>query len=142
MEEQNLLHDNLEYFEKELLPYYVLLYAKSGPIVIDIKKENLKHLLGISHATSILGNIPAKEIYERIKLNRYNLFHLIDQDWFINNKLYYEEELVFRKNYHFIEAFDSLLFSPNLYLYSKQYSSGDFDIDYIHFKLNIDYGFI
>lgn len=140
MEERNLLHDNLEYFEQELLPYYVLLYAKNGVIVIDIRKENLKHLLGISHTTSTLGSLPAKKIYERIKSNQYDLFDLIDYDRFINEQLYYEEELIYKKNYHFKEAFNSLLSSPNLYLYQKQYSTGDFDTDYIHFELIMGYG--
>lgn len=140
MEEQRLLSQNLEYFQNELLPYYLVLHTSSGAIVINIQKENLKHLLGIPHSNFKLNNIRPIEFFEDLEQNKYDLFDLIDKDRFYENNLLYEEELIYRKNYYFTTVFNSLINSPKIYLYRKTYLNNQFDADYVHFQIDDGFG--
>lgn len=78
MEEKDLLRKNFEYFENELLPYYILLHTSKNTMVIKVQKENLKHLLGVSHVANIkFNNICPIKFYNNLQNYKYNLFDLI-----------------------------------------------------------------
>lgn len=140
MEAATLLQKNIDYFNKELLPYYVILHTSKGAIVVDIKEENLKHLLGVPHSNFRLNKISAKRFYNELNQGKYTLFDLIDKERLKEFNLLYEEDLIYSKNLHFISVFDSLLNSPTIYLYKKINISDLFDTDYIHFQINNGFG--
>lgn len=140
MEAATLLQNNIDYFNKELLPYYVILHTSKGAIVVDIKEENLKYLLGVPHSNFKLNNIPAKRFYTELNQGKYTLFDLIDKARLKDFNLLYEEELIYSKNIYFISVFTSLFNNPEIYLYQKIYKSNVFDTDYIHFQYQNGYG--
>lgn len=140
MEENNLLKQNLDFFEKELLPYYIILHTANGSLVIETKETNLKHLLGVGYAELPLRNIKSSIFFEELKKDNYNLFDLIDYERYESDKLKNEEEMIYNKNFFFIEIFKNLISSPNIYLYRKPNNNYDFKTDYLHFKLNDECG--
>lgn len=141
MEEKDLLRKNFEYFENELLPYYILLHTSKNTMVIKVQKENLKHLLGVSHVANIKFNsIRPIEFYNNLQNYKYNLFNLIDESRFKNNNLFYDEKIVYQKNYYFKEAFTSLLSTPNIYIYKRDFRSGYFQTDFVHVQINENIG--
>lgn len=134
MEEKNLLQSNLEYFNNELLPYYIILHTAKGAIVVDVKEENLKHLVGATHSTLAMNRMRPIDFYTGLTNKELTLFSLIDEERFNNEELLYEETLIYNKNYYFQTAFDTLIQSPSIYLYRKASNNDLFDTDYLHFK--------
>lgn len=134
MKKNSLLQQNIEYFNKEILPYYIILHTSNGAIVIETKEENLKHLLGVSHSFISSSKISAKRFYNNLMQGHYTLFDLIDEERYKTLKLTYEEELIFRKNKYFCSTFTTLFDTPNLYLYRKKNNS-EFNTDHLHFQL-------
>lgn len=138
--ERELLKQNLEYFNQELLPYYIILHTTKGAIVINVQKENLKHLLGVPHSNFKLCNLRSKKFYEKLLDDKYDLFDLIDKNRFYDNNLLYEEELIYRKNYYFKTVFSSLFNLPEIHIYQKKFVNDQFNTDYIHFQLEDNFG--
>lgn len=127
--------ENLSFFTRELLPYYIVLHSANGLIKIDVKKENLKHLFGVGHSCLKLNKIRPLKFFDELSNGKYNLFDLIEYNRFKLGKLFYQEKLILKKNLFFKSIFESLLNSPQIYIYAKGTSNGKFNTDYLHFKL-------
>ena len=51
------ISDNINYFKNKILPYKFLVYTlQNEVIVLDVKEENLAHLLGINKSSNIVFN--------------------------------------------------------------------------------------
>ena len=107
---QNInISNNIKYFNEKILPYKFLVYTiQNEVIVIDVKKENLAHLLGINRSSNILFNtMPGKKFYEYSKNKEIYLSDLVNKERLETNSLTQDELFIFEKNMSFIPLFDS-----------------------------------
>lgn len=130
---KELINRNFKYFNKEILPYYIIIYTSLGQIIIDTKKNNLKHLLGVNKSNQTkFRNMPAEFLYDYLENNSLSLFELIDEGRYNLNVLFQEEKHILYRNLVFKQIFESLFNNVNLSFYYKK--SGDlFDADYVQF---------
>lgn len=127
------ISDNINYFNKKILPYKFLVFTMQNEvIVIDVKEENLAHLLGINKSSNILFNIMnGKSFYDYSKDKKIYLSDLVNIERLNNNQLTQNETFIYEKNKSFIPLFESLMNKSNFRLYIKN-PGDDFDTDYLH----------
>lgn len=136
MDLENILKTNFDYFQKEIKPFYFLLYTfDNSAIVISVGEDNLAHLLGSKKSTNIgVSNLYADEFYKQIQSGKIkSIFDLIDRERYLSHESTIEEVFILEKNIHFIELFQSLIDCVDLRIYRKQ-PGDDFDTDYLHIK--------
>ena len=127
------ISDNIKFFNNHILPYKFLIHTiQNEVIVIDVKEENLAHLLGINKSSNISFNtMNGKSFYDYSRNNKIYLSNLVDIERLKNNQLTQNETFIYEKNISFIPLFESLINKTNLRLYIKN-PGDDFDADYLH----------
>lgn len=84
----------------------------------------------------------ADKFYHTLNNKTIDLFEIIDKQRYLDNKLTTDELYILRKNYSFIDIFESLFNEPNIRFY-KMKDSHYFDADYVQFTfINKSGGYI
>lgn len=132
------ISDNINYFKNKILPYKFLVYTlQNEVIVIDVKKENLAHLLGINKSSNIVFNtMTGQSFYDYAQNHKIYLSDLVDIERFESNQLNQSETFIYEKNINFISLFESFIDNAKLRLYAKN-PGDDFDADYLHLCFTI-----
>lgn len=138
-----IIKKNYAFFIEELLPYYIIINTYQGSIIINVEEGNLKHLLGINKTfNSKYKNMAATKFFDFMNDNNVDLFEIIDKQRYEDNELITEEMHIYKKNYFFIDVFESLFNESNIRLYLKK-PSDSFDADYVQFTyINRSGGYI
>ncbi|MDO4940539.1 MAG: hypothetical protein Q4E33_02480 [Erysipelotrichaceae bacterium] len=131
----DLLYNNLIYFENNIIPNVFVLHTKNGAIVIKAIKENFMHLVGAQHSPIIQNALPASLFYNNVKNKKMSLYSIVDKNNLNNRELTYVENNIVNKNLFFVDIFESLIkCNANLYVYSRKTGYNNaFDCDYLHF---------
>ena len=132
------ISDNINYFKNKILPYKFLVYTlQNEVIVIDVKEENLAHLLGINKSSNIVFNtMTGQSFYDYAQNHKIYLSDLVDIERFESNQLNQNETFIYEKNINFISLFESFINNAKLRLYAKN-PGDDFDADYLHLCFTI-----
>lgn len=144
---ENIILKLKEYFESHLKnKVFIFDTYKHGSIIVRCKSFNFAHLIGKEKSTNLnILSIPAERYYNSIgnkgtdEYSSYKLesaFSLIDEDRYNNNQLVEDEFFILNKIMYFIDLFDSLERSngSQMRIYNKK--SGDlFDADFLHLHI-------
>ena len=125
---------NFNYYKEKVLPYIFILETKEGYIKIIPRKNNLKHLLGISHsANCFFGSLNASDFYNYVDVNGINCFKnewIIEEEYLIDEFKKYDRQVIVEKNKCFIDVFESMITSNELYVFTPGVNSSNIP-DYI-----------
>lgn len=125
---------NFKYYKEEVLPYIFILETKEGCIKIIPRKNNLKHLLGVSHSTNrFFSSLNATAFYKHLDENGINRFKkewIIEEEYLIDKFKKYDRQVIIEKNVCFIDVFENMITSNELYVFIPSVNSSNIP-DYI-----------